>query len=60
MTNQKAIHGVNSLICDSQNELPAFGMWKDRTDMENPADYVRQIRQNRFGDPTYCTPLQHP
>jgi antitoxin (DNA-binding transcriptional repressor) of toxin-antitoxin stability system len=28
---------------------PAFGMWKDRTDLDNPAEYVRRQRRGRFG-----------
>jgi len=28
---------------------PAFGMWKDRQDMEKPAEYVRRLRKGRFG-----------
>ena len=27
---------------------PAFGMWKDRQDMEDVSQYVRQLRQARF------------
>ena len=29
----------------SFKEHPAFGMWKDRKDMENPSEYVRKIRR---------------
>ena len=29
---------------------PAFGMWKDRTDMADPVAYVGQIRNARFGE----------
>ena len=29
---------------------PAFGMWKDRQDMRDPAAYVRKIRQGRVFD----------
>ena len=28
---------------------PAFGIWRDRDDMTDVADYVRRIRQPRFG-----------
>ena len=28
-------------------EHPAFGMWKDRQDMENVAEYVRNLRKGR-------------
>lgn len=28
---------------------PAFGMWKERQDMEKPAKYVRRLRKGRFG-----------
>ncbi len=34
----------------SLRERPAFGMWKDRVDMEDPAEYVRELRKGRFGD----------
>ena len=27
---------------------PAFGMWRDRTDLENVNEYVATLRQNRF------------
>ena len=33
-------------MCDH----PAFGMWKDRKDMENPTEWVRKIRQSRYRD----------
>jgi len=33
----------------SLESSPAFGMWKDRRVMEDPADYVRQHRKGRFG-----------
>lgn len=29
---------------------PAFGMWKDRADMEDPSAYVRNLRKGRFHD----------
>ncbi len=29
---------------------PAFGMWKDRQDLDNPVEYVRRQRKGRFGD----------
>ena len=28
---------------------PAFGMWKDRKDMQNVAAHVRKLREGRFG-----------
>lgn len=34
----------------SIKNLPAFGMWKDREDMKDPAKFVRQIRKGRFRD----------
>jgi len=34
----------------SLKDGPAFGMWKDRSDMDDPADYVRRTRNGRFGD----------
>ncbi|MCG3196257.1 MAG: type II toxin-antitoxin system prevent-host-death family antitoxin [Candidatus Omnitrophica bacterium] len=27
---------------------PAFGMWRDRTDLESPAQLVRRFRKGRF------------
>lgn len=30
--------------------LSAFGMWKDRSEMNNPAAFVRRMRQGRFHD----------
>jgi hypothetical protein len=29
---------------------PAFGMWKDRRDLDDPVEYVRGQRKGRFGD----------
>jgi antitoxin (DNA-binding transcriptional repressor) of toxin-antitoxin stability system len=29
---------------------PAFGMWKDRTDLKNVPAYVRKLRRGRFDD----------
>lgn len=29
---------------------PLFGMWRDREDMADVADYVRSIRASRFND----------
>jgi prevent-host-death family protein len=34
----------------SIKDSPAFGMWKDRTDMRDPSAYVRKLRKGRFGD----------
>lgn len=31
-------------------ESPAFGIWKERTDLEDPAQYVRQLRKGRLND----------
>ena len=31
----------------SIEELPAFGMWADRNEMEDPARYVEQLRKPR-------------
>ena len=31
-------------------DSPAFGMWKDRKDLDNPAEYVRRQRKGRFSD----------
>ena len=28
----------------------AFGMWKDRTDLQDVSGYVRQVRRGRFHD----------
>ena len=28
-------------------DLPAFGMWADRSDMTDPVDYVNEIRKPR-------------
>lgn len=29
-------------------DMPMFGMWKDKDDINDPADYVRQLRRSRF------------
>ena len=31
-------------------KLPGFGMWADRADMENPAEWVRNLRRTRCQD----------
>lgn len=31
----------------ADDELPAFGMWKDREDMENPSAFVADLRKGR-------------
>jgi addiction module RelB/DinJ family antitoxin len=30
--------------------LPAFGMWADRQDMENPTEWVQKLRRGRYRD----------
>ncbi|MDR1046095.1 MAG: type II toxin-antitoxin system RelB/DinJ family antitoxin [Candidatus Adiutrix sp.] len=35
---------------DDLTYLPAFGMWADREDMENPAEWVRHLRRGRYRD----------
>lgn len=30
--------------------LPAFGMWADRADMENPTEWVQNLRRGRYRD----------
>ncbi len=32
----------------SWRNVPMFGMWKDRDNMADPAEYVRQLRKPRF------------
>lgn len=29
----------------SVKDHPAFGMWKERKDMENPSEYIRKMRR---------------
>ena len=31
-------------------DLPFYGMWKDRKDMADPVAYVRKIRQSRIAN----------
>ncbi len=33
----------------SLTSSPAFGMWKDRKDLDDPVEYVRRQRKGRFG-----------
>lgn len=33
----------------SLKDSPVFGLWKDRTDMDDPIAYVRRVRKGRFG-----------
>ena len=28
-------------------EMPAFGMWKERPEMQDPEEYVRKLREGR-------------
>ena len=32
----------------SIRDLPMIGMWKDREDMKDPAEWVREVRKPRF------------
>lgn len=31
-------------------DIPAFGMWADREDMENPSEWVQNLRRGRYRD----------
>lgn len=31
-------------------EHPAFGMWSEREDLSDPAEYVRKLREPRYDD----------
>ena len=33
---------------NERKENPIFGMWKDRTEMKNPSEYVRKLRRGRY------------
>lgn len=35
---------------DDLTGLPAFGMWADRKDMENPTEWVQNLRRGRYRD----------
>jgi hypothetical protein len=35
---------------DDLTGLPAFGLWADREDMENPAEWVHNLRRGRYRD----------
>lgn len=35
----------------SFSKEPFFGMWKDRTDMEDSSDWVRKTRKSEWGAP---------
>ena len=43
VSHQDAMHSKQS--AESFVSLPFFGMWKDRTDIGDSADWVRQERQ---------------
>ncbi len=32
----------------SWKDTPMFGMWKDRDDMNDPVNYIKQLRKPRF------------
>jgi hypothetical protein len=35
---------------DDLTELPGFGMWADREDMDNPTEWVQNLRRGRYRD----------
>lgn len=35
---------------DDLTTLPAFGMWADWADMENPVEWVQNLRKGRYRD----------
>ena len=35
---------------DDLTGLPAFGMWADRKDMDNPTEWVQNLRRGRYRD----------
>jgi len=37
-------------LSDDLTGLPAFGMWADRADMENPTEWVQNLRRGRYRD----------
>lgn len=37
-----------SAAAEDETSWPAFGMWKDRTDMADVAAHVRRLREGRF------------
>lgn len=41
---------VSKGTSDSLTALPAFGMWADRKDMENPTEWVQNLRRGRYRD----------
>ena len=48
-------HGGNEVQAATETGMqidltanPMFGMWKDRNDMADVAEYVRQLRTSRF------------
>jgi antitoxin (DNA-binding transcriptional repressor) of toxin-antitoxin stability system len=41
---------AGEIVTAKSNADPAFGMWRDRKDLENPSEYVRKIRQPRIHD----------
>lgn len=47
-------HGPEKVISKSSGDdltsLPAFGMWADRADMENPTEWVQNLRKGRYRD----------
>jgi addiction module RelB/DinJ family antitoxin len=41
---------VSSSEVEELTKHPAFGMWADREDMKDPAEWVRSIRRGRYRD----------
>ncbi|MEN9865113.1 MAG: hypothetical protein RL748_703 [Pseudomonadota bacterium] len=46
LKTEKTLTGLSDKLPLTAN--PMFGMWKDRTDMADVAQYVRQLRTSRF------------
>ena len=42
------IGGQGEQAIGSAKDHPAFGLWADREDMKDVAEYVRQLRKGRF------------
>lgn len=46
------MHPVHDASCEAPDPAAheAFGIWKDRDDLADPAACVRRMRKGRFGD----------
>jgi addiction module RelB/DinJ family antitoxin len=48
LTDRAGLAEMKNSKNNDLKSLPGFGMWADRDDMKNPAEWVRNLRKPRF------------